>query len=283
MINYYLLMKPGIIFGNLVTVAAGFILGGQGKFDLLLFIETLLGLSFIMASGCVFNNYIDKDIDKNMERTKNRALVTGLISVNKALFFATLLGFIGALLLFFFTNTLTLLVAITGFFIYVVLYSLWKCHTVYATAIGSLAGAIPPVVGYCSASNHFDLAAGILILMMVFWQMPHFFSIALYRYDDYKKAGIPVLPVYRSILKTKVHMVIYIILFILTTASLSIFKFMGMTFLIMTLFLGSLWLALCIKGFKSTNDAYFGKQMFYFSLVVILFLSVAIPFDIYSS
>ena len=78
MINYYLLTKPGIIMGNLVTLAAGFLLASKGMIDFRLFFATLLGLAFIMASACVFNNYIDRQIDKKMERTKNRALVKGI-------------------------------------------------------------------------------------------------------------------------------------------------------------------------------------------------------------
>ena len=138
-----------------------------------------------MASACVFNNYIDRQVDKKMERTKNRALVTGLISGRNAILFATLLGLIGNLILFLYTNLLTVFVAGLGFFVYVVLYSLWKCRTIYGTAIGSIAGAVPPVVGYCAVSNHFDAGALILFAMMVLWQMPHFFAIALLHFDDY--------------------------------------------------------------------------------------------------
>src|ERR1700738_1646548 len=101
MINYYLLTKPGIILGNLVTVAAGFLLASKGVIDLWLFFATVVGLAWIIASGCVFNNYIDRQVDKKMERTKNRALVTGLISGRDALFFATLLALLGTLTLYF--------------------------------------------------------------------------------------------------------------------------------------------------------------------------------------
>ena len=100
MINYYLLTKPGIILGNLITVAAGFLLASKGMIDFWLFFATLMGLALIMASACVFNNYIDRQIDKKMKRTKNRALVTGLISGRNAIVFAIFLGIIGNLILF---------------------------------------------------------------------------------------------------------------------------------------------------------------------------------------
>lgn len=280
MINYYLLTKPGILLGNLFTVAAGFLLASRGVVNLWLFVATLLGLGFIMASGCVFNNYIDRQTDQKMERTKNRALVTGLISGRNAILFAIGLGIIGNLILFLYTNLLTVLVASVGFFVYVLLYSLWKCRTVYGTAIGSIAGAVPPVVGYCAVSNHFDLGALILFTMMVLWQMPHFFAIALFRFDDYVAAGIPVLPIKKGIRETKIHMVLYIIGFLFAGMMLYYFNYAGYLYLAVLTCIGLAWLALCMKGFKSDNDKLWGYQMFRLSLVLIISVCLVIPFDI---
>lgn len=280
MINYYLLTKPGIILGNLVTVAAGFLLASKGTIDLWLFFATLLGLAFIMASACVFNNYIDRQVDKKMERTKNRALVTGLIAGHNAIAFAIVLGVIGNLILLLYTNLLTVMVAGSGFFVYVVLYSLWKCRTIYGTAIGSFAGAVPPVVGYCAVSNHFDAGALILFTMLVLWQMPHFFAIALYHFDDYVAAKIPVLPIQKGMLRTKIHMVLYIFGFILTAMLLTFFHYTGYIYLIVTTSIGLAWLGLCLKGFKSNNDQVWGKHMFRLSLLMIGVMCFVIPFDI---
>lgn len=280
MINYYLLTKPGIILGNLITFAAGFLLASKGVINFWLFFATLTGLAFIMASACVFNNYIDRQIDKKMERTKNRALVTGLISGKRAIFFAIFLGILGALLLFLTTNLLTLLVAAIGFFVYVILYSLWKCHTIYGTAIGSIAGAIPPVVGYCAVSNHFDLGALILFTMLVLWQMPHFFAIALFHFEDYVAAEIPVLPIKRGVFKAKIHMLLYIIGFIFAATLLTFFNYTGYLYLTLALSIGFLWLSLCLKGFKSDNHQLWGRQMFLLSLLMICSICFVIPFDI---
>lgn len=280
MINYYLLTKPGIIMGNLITVAAGFLLASKGKIDFGLFLATLLGLTLIMASACVFNNFIDRQIDKKMERTKQRALVTGLISGPHALIFAVFLGIFGQVILFLYTNFLTVVVAALGFFVYVVLYSLWKCRTIYGTAIGSIAGAVPPVVGYCAVSNHFDLGAFILFMMLVLWQMPHFFSIATYHFDDYMAAQIPVLPIKKGMLKTKIHMVIYIVGFIFTATLLTFFNYTGYMYLILTTSIGLMWLGLCIQGFKNDNNQVWGRHMFRLSLVMIATVCLIIPFDI---
>jgi heme o synthase len=280
MINYYLLTKPGIILGNLITVGAGFLLASKGHIDLWLFFATLIGLTFIMASACVFNNYINRQVDKKMERTKNRALVTGLISERNAIIFAICLGIIGNLILFLYTNLLTVMVAGIGFFVYVILYSFWKCHTIYGTALGSIAGATPPVVGYCAVSNHFDLGALILFIIMILWQMPHFFAIAMYHFDDYVAGEIPVLPVIKGVLRTKIHMVIYIFGFIITASMLTFFNYTGYVYLIVTTGIGLAWLGLSLQGFKSTNDQLWGQNMFRLSLLVILATCFVIPFDI---
>lgn len=280
MINYYLITKPGIVLGNLVTLAAGFLLASKGIIHPSLFLATLIGLAFIMASACVFNNYIDRPLDKKMDRTKDRALVKGLISDRNALLFATFLGIMGGGVLLFSTNLLTVFVAAIGFFVYVVLYSMWKGKTIYGTAIGSIAGAVPPVVGYCAVSNQFDLGAMILFAMLVLWQMPHFFSVAMLHFDDYVKADIPVLPIRKGILRTKIHMVLYIIGFILAAAMLTYFKYTGYVYLIVALLLGGMWLALCLKGFQTDNDKRWGHNMFRLSLLLITAISFAIPFDI---
>lgn len=279
MINYYLLTKPGIIFGNLVTVAAGFLLASKGNINLWLFLETLLGIAFIIASACVFNNYIDRDLDKKMERTRSRSLVTGLITGPTAILFGTILGIIGALILLFFTNLLTVFIAGFGFFVYVVLYSLWKSKTIYGTAIGSIAGAIPPVVGYCAVSNQFDNGAIILFMMLVLWQMPHFFAIAMYHYDDYMAAGIPALPIKKGMLQAKIHMLLYIICFIIASTLLTFYGYTGYAYLIVATGFGLWWLAMSIKGFKSTDDQIWGRDMFRVSLLLIAAICLVIPFD----
>ena len=280
MINYYLLTKPGIILGNLITVAAGFLLASKGNVDLWLFFATLIGLAFIIASACVFNNYINRQVDKKMERTKNRVLVIGLISGRNAIVFGIYLGIIGNLILLLYTNLLTVMVAGIGFFVYVILYSFWKCRTIYGTAIGSIAGATPPVVGYCAVSNHFDLGVLILFMIMILWQMPHFFAIALYHLDDYVTAEIPVLPVKKGILRTKIHMMVYILGFVLIARMLTFFNYTGYVYLIVTTGIGLTWLGFCLKGFKSNNDQLWGQQMFRLSLVMIIATCFVISFDV---
>lgn len=265
--------------GNLIPLAAAFLLASRGHIPLILFFATVLSLTLIMASACVFNNYIDRPIDKKMKRTENRVLVRGLLSSYQALIFASILGFSGFAILLLFTNIITFLVAAFGFFTYVILYSFWKVHTIYGTFIGSLAGAVPPVVGYTAVTQEFDLGAFLLFAMLVLWQMPHFYAIALFRLEDYAKAGLPVLPLKRGTHMTKVRMLLYIVLFTLSALMLSFFHFTGPLVLFTALLSGLVWLIWGAQGFYNTNDRLWGRQMFTLSLGVLLSICLAIPLE----
>lgn len=277
-----MLTKPGIILGNIVTTAGGFALASKGLMNYWLFLATLAGLAFVVASAGVFNNYIDRFIDAKMVRTKDRALVTGLIPLNNAIFFGFALGLIGILCLTFYTNVLTVFVAGIGFIVYLVLYAFFKYRSFYGTIIGSIAGAVPPLVGYCAVSNLFDAGAFILFMMVVLWQMPHFFAIAIYSIDDYAAASIPVLPVRKGMQTTKLHMLLYIMAFIGTSLALTITGYTGYIFAAVAAMLGLSWLGLCINGFPKRNEENYlwARQMFFYSLVVIMGLCVAIPLDV---
>ena len=293
---YYELTKAGLVLGNLVTVVAGFLLGARVLHGIIgtlplnpgLFLATVVGIALVMASGCVFNNYIDRDIDVKMDRTKNRALIKGHVSPHDALVFASALGAIGFLLLIFCTNLFATLAAVTGFIFYVFAYSLWgKRNSVYGTFIGAIAGATPPVVGYAAASGRIDLAAALLFLIMLAWQMSHFFAIAIRRHDDYAAAGIPVMPVKNGLRRTKFSMLIYIIEFMLAASLLFIFGYAGMTYLVIALVSGFVWLAAGLRGFwmgdggsEHVSDANrnWARQMFFLSLIVmmVLFITIAV-------
>ena len=194
--RYLSVTKPGIIMGNLISVAGGFLLASRGDIDPWLMIATLIGLSLVVASGCAINNVIDRDIDVAMARTRTRVTVTGEMSAFAALSHGILLGVVGFGLLIAYTTQAAVFFAAFGYVIYVGVYSLYmKRNSVYGTFVGSLSGAVPPVVGYCAVTGQFDMGALILLVMFSLWQMPHSYAIAIFRFKDYQAAGIPVLPV----------------------------------------------------------------------------------------
>jgi protoheme IX farnesyltransferase len=262
--------------GNALTAVGGFALASKGHINYWLFLATVVGLSLVIASACVFNNYIDRYADAKMKRTQNRALAKGLISIKMALSFAVVLGLLGISILALYTNLFAVFISLFGFFIYVVLYSLWKYRTSYATVIGSISGAVPPVIGYCAVSNSLDIGAILLFMIMVLWQMPHFYAIAMYRFDDYLAVSMPVLPVKKGPFLTKIQMLFYIIAFIVAALMLTVLGYTGYMYTIVAVLFGCTWLWLCIKGFKSNNDKIWARQMFVVSLVVITALCTAL-------
>lgn len=274
--EYYRLTKPGIIYGNTLTAAAGFFLASGRAIDIPLLLASLPGIMLVMASACVFNNYIDRGIDSKMARTKNRALVHGGIKTSHALLYGALLGFLGFMFLGLFTNLVTLSLGVVAMITYIVLYGITKRRSVHGTLVGSIAGALPPVAGYTAASNQLDLAALLLFLILVFWQMPHFYAIAIFRLNEYKAAGIPVLPAVKGLQTTRIHMLIYIAALTLTLPLLTIFDYSGWSYLIIAMPMSAWWLIKGIRSLKIPDHFKWARSMFFASLTVILGLSLAV-------
>ena len=275
--KYLFLTKPGILFGNFVTTLGGYFVATQGSVDFLLLLLTLLGTTLVVASGCVVNNIIDQDIDQNMQRTQNRALVKKSISVPVAFVFAIVLGILGFGILWFWVNAYAFLFAVIGFVVYVGFYSLWtKRTTIHQTVVGSISGAAPPVIGYTAVANQFDIGALLIFLGYALWQMPHSWAIAIYRFDDYKNAGIPILPVARSIQRTKIESLIYVILFIVAMNGLFVFGYTNWIYLVVLNVLSFYWLYLSIIGFK--DDQLWAKKTFLFSVILITVISICFSF-----
>ena len=278
--HYIAITKPGIIFGNLIAAMGGFFLAAQGRFDLMLFLSAMLGIALVIASGCAFNNVIDRDIDRLMQRTRNRPLVQGLISPATTLGYASALGLGGFALLALGTNLLTLALAVFGFAIYVGAYSLYmKRHSEFGTLVGSLSGAVPPVVGYCAVTGRFDLGAMTLLVIFCLWQMPHSYAIAIFRFKDYQAASIPVLPVVRGIKTTKHYILGYILAFVPATLALSLAGYAGAGYFVVALVMGIYWLYMALEGYRAQDEERWAKRVFGFSIVMITALSVMMSLD----
>lgn len=277
--QYYQLTKPGIIKGNAITAIAGFLFAANGNVNIILLFQMLVGISLVVASGCVFNNYIDRKIDKKMIRTHNRALATGEIPVINALVYGSILGILGVGILLFYANFITASIAILGFFFYVVMYSFWKRKSVYGTLVGSISGAVPPVVGYVAVTNRLDVGAILLFVTLTLWQMPHFYAIAIYRMKDYGEAGIPVLPIVSGVKAAQIHILLYICAFIVVCALFTFLGFAGYAYLVVVSLLNIIWLAIGIRGLSATDHTRWAKKMFGFSLLTLLVFCVMISIN----
>jgi protoheme IX farnesyltransferase len=278
--NYVLVTKPGIVCGNLIAATGGFCLASKGRPAVIDLLATVIGISLVVASGCVFNNYVDRNLDRKMARTCDRVLARGLMSPHVAVFYGSLLGTAGLVLLWAATNGLCVAIVLSGFGIYVGMYSLYlKRSSLYGTMIGSLAGAAPPLAGYCAVSNRIDSGAVILLLIFGLWQIPHSYAIAIFRFDDYNAAAIPVLPVKLGMPAAKKHIVISITAFMAATLLLTFCGYTGYGYLAAALALGLSWLFIAWSGYKTSDNRLWAKRLFIFSVLGIIVLSVMMAVD----
>jgi len=276
---YYRLTKPGIIYGNLLYTVAGFFLGAQGTISWSLLAPTIAGVALVIASACVWNNLIDRDIDKNMARTEKRALVTGEISLRSAGLYAAVLGLLGFAVLVFYVNILTAALGVLAVFMYVVVYGIAKRKTVYGTLVGSISGALPPVGGYAAAAGQVDMGALLLFLVLVVWQMPHFYAIAIYRGREYAKAHIPLLPLVKGVAETKRQIIAYIAAYIVAASLLTVYGYTGYVYVTGVVAVGGMWFAKALAGLRTKDDNAWARQQFRFSLVVTLVFCALVVVD----
>jgi protoheme IX farnesyltransferase len=272
--SYYYLTKPGIIFSNVIAAFAGFLLASSFAIDLGLLFATLGGVAFIIASACVANNYMDRGIDAHMARTQKRATVSGAVSGKNAVIFSLILGAIGFSCIWL-TNLTTFILGIVAYIMYVVVYGYFKRHSVHGTLVGSISGALPPVAGYTAVSGSIDAAAVILFIILAAWQMPHFYAISMFRRDDYKKAGIPVLSVVNGMKAARLQIIVYICILAIVAPLLFILNYAGYVYLVLAILAPLTWLSI---GFKNRRlpDIKWARTMFFNSLWVLLVLCFGI-------
>ncbi|ARD49176.1 heme o synthase [Sporosarcina sp. P33] len=278
--DFLALIKIGIVNSNLITTFTGLFLAFQftGKsflhnFDLLVF--AILGTGLIIASSGAMNNLIDRDIDPVMSRTKSRPTVTGRFKAPAVLTLAVTFMIAGEVLLFS-ASSMAGWLGILGVFAYVVLYSMWsKRKHVSNTVVGSLSGAIPPLIGWAAVDPTLPMGAWALFLIMFIWQPPHFYALAMRRTEEYRAANIPMLPVIKGFERTKKSMLMWVLLLFPLPFLL---QQLGTGFVVFATLLNVGWLYLALKGFKAKEDLKWATSMFVYSLnyMTILFVSMII-------
>ncbi|MFN1530814.1 heme o synthase [Vibrio jasicida] len=273
--SYLSITKPGIIFGNLISVAAGFFLAAKSEpANFLLLLTTLVGVGLVIASGCVVNNIFDRDIDQKMKRTQNRELVMGNINIDAAFVYALVLLLNGTALLFQLVNPLSAVVVLLGYVFYVFFYTMWyKRNSVYGTLVGSISGAVPPLVGYLAVANYISLEAILLFIMFCLWQMPHSYAIAMFRMQDYRDAGIPVLPVKEGITKAHQHMKAYVVAFGVVAIGLFMLGEAGCEYLAVSAAVCFMWTRVTFQKVNYNNYIQWSKAVFKVSLLVVMSIS----------
>lgn len=265
--DFVQLAKPGIIFSNSITAFGGFWVASGWNVNWLQLLYTMIGTALVMASGCVLNNYLDRDMDSKMTRTQKRALATGKLSPQVVLTYGIILGVIGLGGLFLLVNPMSALLGMIGLFVYVWIYTAWfKRTSVWSTFVGSFSGAMPPVIGYCAVHPDIDAGALILFGILFLWQPPHFWALGIRRMEEYRAAGFPLLPVVRGTYVTKISMMRYIVLLVPVSMLLYVYGYVNVFFFIAAVVMGLYWAFLSMKGFKAEDEVLWAKKTFIYSI-----------------
>ena len=274
------LCKPKIVLLLTITALVGMLLTVEFYSNVLSSLASLLGFALLAASSAALNQIFDRESDKNMERTKKRPLATGELTLFQALSFTAMLLFIGSSLLLYFSNLLTLFITTLGFIFYSLIYTIYlKWATPQNIVIGGLSGALPPLIGWTAVTNEISLLPLILVLVIFLWTPPHFWPLAIDRLEEYKKEGVPMMPIAKGVTRTKKEMVVYA--FLLLGASLAPF-FYGLTgyfYLFSTTTLNIYFTYLCIAYLGDEKNE-LSMKIFNFSVkyMFLFFLATYIDF-----
>ena len=238
----------------LVTTTFGFLLGNEGRDSLVLLFLTLLGVGCATGGAAVLNNYLERDFDAKMVRTRGRALPAGLIEPFRALMFGVSLVLIGVLLLTWAVNLLAGFLVLLAAFLYVLVYTPLKRITWLNTTFGAIPGAIPPMVGWAAATGHVGVGAWALFAILFAWQHPHFFAIAWIFRDDYRAAGFKMLPAIEPSGVTTVRLTIVSSLILLAVSlAPTLIGMAGWVYFFGTLLLGLLMLVAALSFARNRN------------------------------
>lgn len=242
--GYVALTKPRIIELLLITTLPAMVMAEQGWPPARLIVATLIGGSLAAGGANAINMYVDRDIDRLMERTATRPLVTGLIAPRNALIFAVILELAAFGVLWAFTNLLAAILAVSATAFYVFVYTLWlKRTSTQNIVIGGAAGAVPVLVGWAAVRNALDWSPVVLFALIFWWTPPHFWALAIRYADDYRAAGVPMLPAVVTPREAVRRMVAYTVVLVATSVVLIPIGDLGAIYGISAGVLGALFLA----------------------------------------
>lgn len=277
--DFLTLTKPIVVLLLLVTTFTALVAGRGGWPPLNLVLWTLLGGALAAGGSSALNQFIDRELDKNMQRTEKRPIPAGRMFPAEGLSFALALCLLSYFILASFINLTAALLSLAGIIYYVIVYSiLLKNATVQNIVIGGGAGAIPPMVGWAAATGRIDLVSILLFALVFFWTPPHFWALAIVRKQDYARAGVPMLPVVRGEAETRRQIWVYTLVLVAVSLLLPLFKLSGTIYLVSALVLGlwmiwGAWRVLRIAGNKVA------WQMYRWTSMYLLFIFVAFMVD----
>ncbi len=282
--DYYQITKPRIVYENMLGTIAGFMVAMGGlTFSaeyIWLLLWALIGIGFVVAGSTTLNTVYDRDVDGFMVRTQNRPIHTGRISVRAGSIYGTVLSSVGVLLLVLLVNPLSAILAFIGLVVYVFIYTMWlKRTSTINTVVGGISGSMPTVMGYVAVTGTMDIVAWIIFAILFLWQPPHFLALALRRVDDYRNAGIPMLPVVKGFDETKKQIIYWTLALIPATIMLFTVQAVGMIYLVGAIILNGIYLWGALRGLYITEDKekrwtyfMFKYSVFYLALLYLLMM-----------
>jgi protoheme IX farnesyltransferase len=278
--DYVTLTKPRIMSLLLLTGGAGAFVGAGGLPSLGVFVATMVGLALACGGASALNHYLDRDIDKLMgSRTARRPVASGRVPAGRALEFGLALSAFSFVLLDSLVNLPTALLALAGNLFYVLVYTRWlKRTTAQNIVIGGAAGAVPPLVGYASASGHLGWAALVMFVVVFVWTPPHFWALALMIKEHYARAGVPMLPVTRGDRETARQILLYTVVLVIVTLVPVAVGLFGPAYGVAAAVLGGVfaWYALELRR---TMERAAAVRLFHYSLLYLALLFVAMALD----
>jgi protoheme IX farnesyltransferase len=274
--DFLALTKPRLNLLVIATAAAGYYLGAPGeRFEYLTLLHTLMGTALVAGGSAAFNQLVERRVDALMERTRRRPLAADRLSVTHAFWFATLLSAVGLAWLGLGTNWLASGVAFVTLVTYVLLYTPLKLRTSFATVIGAIPGALPPMIGWAAATNMITREAWLLFAIVFFWQMPHFLAIAWLFRDDYERAGFPLLPVIEPDGRSTGYQVAtYASALVPVSLAPSMIGLTGPAYFVVALILGLTFLCFSLR-FAVTRTRHDAKALFFASIAYLPLVWIA--------
>ena len=273
------LCKPKIVLLLTVTALVGMLLSINFYSNIVAGLYSLLGFALLAASSASLNQIFDRETDKNMKRTRGRPLAKGNITLTSALIFTSILMFLGSSLMLYYSNILTFVITTFGFVFYSLIYTIYlKWNTPQNIVIGGLSGALPPLIGWTAVTNEISLLPLILVLVIFLWTPPHFWPLAIDRMEEYKKEGVPMMPIAKGVSRTKKEMLIYALL--LTGASITpfVYSLTGYFYLISTVALNGYFIYLCIIYLNDRKNQ-LSMKIFNFSVTYMFLFFLATYLD----
>ena len=279
--QYYALTKPRVVMLAAFCALIGMLLASEGMVPWPILVFGTLGISLLAGAGFAFNCLIERNIDARMSRTRARPLARGEVGAAGTIVFAGVIGGLGAWLLYAFVNPLTMWLTLATFVGYAVIYTvILKPATPQNIVIGGASGAMPPVLGWAAVANDITAQALVLFLIIFVWTPPHFWALALYRVEDYRKSGLPMLPVTHGSEFTRLNILLYTLLLVATTVLPYLIGMSGEFYLLAALVLGGLFLVYAWYLWRDYSDA-LARKTFGFSIFYLAALFGALLVDHY--